>query len=89
MPLVAISVAPALVFKAEAPLSDAVASEVDALPSVSAASTSPFWADTSSLDNELSLLTPDEINVSSQSNKSFYVDLKEASTVVAGTNIRP
>ena len=60
MPLVAISVAPALVFKAEAPLSDAVASEVDALPSVSAASTSPFWADTSSLDNELSLLTPDD-----------------------------
>ena len=34
-------------------------------------------------------LSPDEINVSSQSNKSFYVDLKEASTVVAGTNIRP
>lgn len=34
-------------------------------------------------------LSPDEINVSSQSNKSFYVDLKEASTVAAGTNIRP
>ena len=47
-----------------------------------------FFALKSSNVSSMSI-SPDEINVSSQSNKSFYVDLKEASTVVAGTNIRP
>ncbi|MBQ8023712.1 MAG: hypothetical protein IJ254_05545 [Succinivibrio sp.] len=32
-------------------------------------------------------VSPDEISVSSQSNKSFYVDLKASSTVAAGKNI--
>lgn len=32
-------------------------------------------------------ISPDEINVSSQSNKSFYVDLKGASTVAAGKDL--
>lgn len=39
-------------------------------------------------DNVSSMsISPDEINVSSQSNKSFYSEFKEATTIVAGKNI--